>query len=114
MLALGHTVLAMAGVWFGVTGCYVLVIHAKKLRDAGGLNLFWTVNVLPWAVLGLVLDVVFNATAGVVCFAELPREILFTNRVQRHVDESDGRRLAIALWWMRQLNQIEPGHVRGP
>ena len=97
--------------WFGVTGCYVLVVHAKVLRDSGRLNLFWKVNVLPWAVIGLLLDVAFNATAGTLCFAELPRELLFTKRVQRHVNESDSWRLRLALWWMRQLNQIEADHV---
>jgi hypothetical protein len=101
-----------AGLWFGVTGCYVLVIHAKVLREAGRLNLFWTINVLPWAVIGLTLDAAFNATAGTLMFLELPRELLFSSRVQRHYRGPAGWRLEIAEWWARQLNQIDPRHIK--
>lgn len=106
--------LLFATLWFGTTGLYVLVMHAKKLRDASGLNLFWTVSLLPWAVLAVALDVLFNLVVGTICFAELPHEWLFTHRVQRHVNQSAGWRLNVALFWMRQLNQIEPNHVRLP
>lgn len=103
--------LYVAGLWFGATGCYVLVIHAKVLRDAGRLNLFWTINLLPWAVVGLTLDASFNATVGTLMFAELPREWLFSARVQRHY-RGGGWRRDIASWWGRQLNQIDPTHIK--
>lgn len=103
--------LAFVALYFGVTGCFVLVIHAKILRDAGRLNLFWTINVLPWAVAGLVLDAAFNVTAGTVMFLELPREWLFSARVQRLYRKS-GWRQKLAGFWARQLNQIDPTHIK--
>lgn len=106
--------LALVALWFGVTGCFVLVIHAKKLRDAGQLSLFWTVNVLPWAVLGLVLDAVFNVLAGTLMFFEVPRETLFSSRVERHFRHSDGWRNRLAVFWAKQLNAIDPIHITPP
>ena len=104
-------ILSIIGLWFGVTGIYVMSMHAKKLRDEGKLNLFWTVNILPWAFVGLILDALFNATAGTVMFASLPRELLFSSRVQRHVLD-DSWRGHVARFWKRQLNQIEPNHIK--
>jgi len=89
----------------------VLVTHAKKLREQGNLNLFWTVCVAPWAVLGLVLDVAFQMTFGFM-FLEPPREILFSGRVQRIVRTGSGWRLKLAAFWMRQLNAIDAEHIR--
>lgn len=100
---------ALAGLWFGVTGCYVLVIHAKALKEADRLNAFWTFNLLPWAIVGISLDCIFNITAGTIIFRELPRELLFSHRVQRHVDKGGSR---VAEFWKRQLNQIDPTHIK--
>jgi hypothetical protein len=106
--------LAAAALWFGATGCYVLVIHAKVLREAGRLNLFWTINILPWAIVGLTLDAVFNAVGGTLMFLELPREWLFSSRVKRHFRQSGGWRFRLADWWARQLNAIDPTHITPP
>jgi hypothetical protein len=102
-----------AALWFGVTGIYVLVMHAKSLRETGGLSTFWMVNILPWAVVGLLLDVAFNVTFGTLMFRELPRELLFTSRVQRHY-MTDGSRGRMAAFWARQLNQIDATHIHEP
>lgn len=97
--------------WFTLMGSFVLVMRAKRmLADGGELSLFWLVNILPWALVGLVLDAAFNATAGTIMYLELPRELLFTSRTKRHRDD-EGWRGDVARWWKRQLNQIDPGHV---
>lgn len=102
--------LIVAG-WFLLTGSFVLVMRAKRLmRDGGELSLFWLVNVLPWAAVGIALDIVFNATAGTLMFFELPRQLMFTSRVKKHKNDEDWRG-DIARWWQKQLNQIDPGHV---
>jgi hypothetical protein len=97
--------------YFTLMGSFVLVMRAKRmLKEGGELSLFWLVNILPWAVIGLALDIAFNATAGTIMYLETPRELLFTARCQRHVDDDDWRG-NVARWWQRQLNQIDPGHV---
>ena len=97
--------------WFLLIGAFILVMHVKHLRDDGTkLTLFWKVNIWPWAIVGIALDIAFNLIAGTILYLELPRELMFTSRCKRHIDSQDWRR-SIALWWQRQLNQIDPGHV---
>lgn len=108
-----RALLVAAAIWFGVTGIYVLVMHAKSLRETGGLSTFWMVNILPWAIVGLLLDVVFNLIFGTVMFREFPRELLFTSRVQRHY-RTEGSRGRMAEFWARQLNQIDATHIHEP
>jgi hypothetical protein len=108
--------LSLIAGWYLLTGAFVLVMHAKRLRDEGAkLTLFWRVNILPWAIVGLALDLAFNVVAGTIMFVELPRELLFTSRCKRLVAGDDETfwlyRRSVALWWQRQLNQISPGHV---
>lgn len=106
--------LTFAVAWFTLAGAFVLVMHAKKLRDEGNLTLFWKVNIAPWAVAGSVLDIAFNVLVGWIVFAEspVPREVMFSSRVKRHYRESDGWRWHVAAWWARQLNSIDPGHIK--
>lgn len=101
--------LTAAGVWFGACWSFVAVMHAKVVIERGGLSLFWKVNIAPLAVLGLLLDAAFNVTFGTVLFRELPRELLFSARVQRHWRADKGDRMA--AFWARQLNAIDPDHV---
>lgn len=101
----------LALAWFVLMGSFVLVMRAKRLlNEDGELSLFWLVNILPWAAVGLLLDLAFNATAGSIMYLEVPREWLFTSRCKRHKDDA-GWRGHVARWWARQLNQIDPGHV---
>jgi hypothetical protein len=87
-------------------------MHVKRLRDEGTVfTLFWKVGILPWAVVGVTLDLAFNVVAGTLMYMELPQELTFTSRCKRHI-HSPGWRSHIARWWQRQLNQISPGHVK--
>ena len=111
MLAL----IGLAVGWFTLMGSYVLAMHVKKLRDEGtDIPLFWLVNVLPWVMLGLALDVAFNLVAGTLMFVELPRELLFTARCKRHFRAGEGWRLELAQWWARALNTWDPTHITPP
>lgn len=107
---------SLVGLWFSVTFVFVGVMHARVLYERDELTLFWRVHILPWAILGVFLDGAFNFTFGWVMFREWPwdtGEILFSGRVQWHVRHSHNWRYALALFWGRQLNAIDPGHIRG-
>lgn len=107
------TLALAAGVWFGVIWAYVAVMHAKMRLPE--LTLFWKVHMLPLALIGLALDLVFNYTFGWLMFLEWPwstGEPLFSGRVQHHYRHGDGWRLKLASFWARQLNQMDPGHIR--
>jgi hypothetical protein len=96
-----------AVIWFGALWSYVAIMAAVAKRDE--LTLFWKVNLAPLAVLGYLLDVSFNLTFGTLIYAELPHELLFTDRSKRH-KAGDGRRKRIAEWFCRNLNVIDPEH----
>jgi len=65
-----------------------------------------------WLFFGLFADVVFNLLWGTIIFRELPHELLFTSRVQRHYRNADGTwRQVKAAQWREFLNAVDPGHV---
>lgn len=101
---------SLIGLWFATIWLFVGLSHAKSLIEQERLGWFWRVNLWPALGLFLVLDVAWNVVIGTVNFVELPRELLFTSRVARHM-ASDGWRGKVASWWREQLNQIDPGHV---
>lgn len=101
--------------WFVLMGSYVIVMHAKRVQDEGGkLSPLWLISIVPWAVIGLALDVAFNLVAGTIMFVELPREWLFTTRAERHFRNSDGWRLKLAQWWAVTLNTFDKTHITPP
>ena len=59
-------------------------------------------------VLGVPADIGYNLIIGTLRFRELPRELMFSSRVQRHIDESDGWRLEQAIEWAEFLNFCDP------
>jgi len=106
---------SVGGLFLVTTTLFVAIMQAKTLRDLGELNKFWSYTLLPAALLGLALDVVWNLTIGTVLFLELPKEWLFSHRVYRHWNvapyKNDKRRFAIAEFCVKQLNLIDPNHI---
>lgn len=100
-----YTILSAIGLWFGVHWFYVIMMSAKGRRYE--LPLYWKVMLFPAALIMVVLDVAFNLTFGVIMFRELPHELQFSGRVQRHVDDSPSDRRRMALWWARILNVFD-------
>lgn len=95
-------------VWFFAVGNYL------GMRDSR--QIYVIPNFIRWSLIvgllpGLFLDVVFNLTYGTVHFKELPRELLFTDRVKRLVRNATGQRGRRALKWKKTLNAIDEGHV---
>ena len=101
---------SLAGLWLGIHWAFVLVMHAKIIYERGGLSRYWLVQLAPVAAAGLMLDLAFNLVIGTGLFLELPRELMFTSRVKRHVRDA-GWRGRLAKFFARQLNQIDIGHV---
>ncbi len=113
MLALLWTALSVAGLWLVMMLLFIAVMHCKLILELEDrqLSLFWKVHIVPFAVIGVILDVVFNLTIGTVMFMELPKELLFTSRCKRHKHESPiGWRRDLAWFACKQLDQIDPGH----
>lgn len=106
--------ISVIGLWFGVAWAFVGVMHAKVLYERGDLGVFWLVTILPLAIVGLLLDFVFNQALGWLIFGRWPWHRwrpLFTSRVKWERANASGWRLKVAMWWQRQLNRIDAGHV---
>ena len=102
------------GSWWGVTGWFFALTHAQTLKDRG-VRFGWFVKggIIPYLVLGVGVDAVFNIFWGTILFRELPKEWLFSNRVSRHLEDANGGdRYRIAIEWANRINKIMPGHIK--
>lgn len=68
----------------------------------------------PAALVAVLLDAAFNITLATIIFADLPREPLFTARLNRYRAGTSAWRTAVATWICRNL--LDPfqsgGHCR--
>jgi len=65
----------------------------------------WVIAIFsPYILLFLALDVLYNVVFGSILFLELPRELLFTDRLIRHKPKIVAKRLC------ELLNAFDPGH----
>lgn len=104
---------SVVSLYLGVHWAYVAIMAARAVLERDELTVYWWVLLLPLAVLGFVMDFAFNVLIGTAVFLEPPKELLFSSRVQRHVDESNGWRLHVALFFARQLNVFDD-HIDMP
>jgi hypothetical protein len=96
----------------GVAGWFFAYAHAKHLKEEGiRFNAIMKIPLHIYLYAGVLFDVVFNLTVGSIVFREVPKEWLFTTRVQRHVT-ADSWRQATAKVWAQRLNKVDPGHVK--
>ena len=65
---------------------------------------------VPVIVVGFTVDVIFNLTLAGILFAELPREVTFSQRVSR-LKRGLGWRAALATWVCESL--LDPFEARG-
>jgi hypothetical protein len=68
---------------------------------------------------GVVADVLYNQTYGRYWFGEwldlpwkTPGGIMFSGRVQQHIDFGDGKQLETAIRWADLLNAVAPNHIK--
>ncbi len=85
---------------------YPTLQRLSKIRD----QLHWTITIPAYFgfAVGLLADIIFNATWGSVIFRSPPKELTFTERVQRYADNGDAR----ALRWAARINMIDPEHIK--
>lgn len=90
------TYLAFAAMWLQYLAVMNLKENRSKLTVAAKL---WA---YPMLWIGLVSDALFNFVIGTVAYIELPREILFTTRCNRHLGDR-GWRGSVARWFCRNF-----------
>lgn len=104
---------AVALITFAVESGFMVIATAKRMRDAKvTLPRDIKYTAYFWLAIGYPADVLFNVTRGTVMFRELPRELLFSSRVQRHVKAREHDfRYHKALFWAKVLNAADDGHI---
>lgn len=90
------TYLAFAAMWLQYLAVMNLKENRSKLTVAAKL---WA---YPMLWIGLLSDALFNFVIGTAVYIELPREILFTSRCNRHLGDS-GWRGTVARWFCRNF-----------
>ena len=74
---------------------FTMGIYRLKLSNQlRGVNYFFA---LPIVALAVITDVVANLTLAVIVFADIPREWLVTERLQRYLHTDSGWRSDLAL-----------------
>jgi hypothetical protein len=90
---------------------WCLFLAVISLKDSWK-ELSITVKVMSLPIVGvaLVVDVLFNIVSSFV-FADIPREFMFTSRLQRYIATGDGWRYVVAKWICRELlDPFDSGH----
>lgn len=104
------------GIFLGSTfvayTAFVFCSMAKRMSEQGVLPKDFRIVAYIWLPIGLLADFVLNHTRGCIEFREGPRKILFTQRVQHHIDHSSGWRLEKAKRWAVVFNFIDADHIK--
>lgn len=99
--------------WLVLGGIFLAYPTVRRLKAEHRDEISWRlkVPVYLWLVIGITADVIFNWTWGTIICRELPREFLFTDRLQRHWYSDDLRMQRRIERWVKLVNMIDPGHV---
>jgi hypothetical protein len=103
------------GLYWAYTG-FLVAASAKRILGAGvKLPLGFKATAYVWFVRGVIGDFIGNVYLGLTEFHELPHwthgELMFSSRVQRHVDGPVGWRRNRAIEWAYVLNAAIPDHI---
>lgn len=94
--------------FYAVWVFYLAVMNLKRAKDAGTLTKTAFLLGQPVLYVGLLLDFVANLTLMTVILLELPREVLVTARLKRHI-KGTGWRSTVAFWFgLHILNAFDP------
>lgn len=99
--------------WIVLGALFLGYPTVQRLKHDHYDEIGWFIKVPAYVAVfvGLIADVLFNATWGTVVFRELPKEFLFTDRLKRHWRGTDEVQKNRAAPWVKRVNLIDPGHV---
>lgn len=98
---------AMYLTWF----FYLAVENLIRAKNAGSLKWQAAIFAYPMAFVGIIFDALLNATIGTVFFVEVPRQWLFTARLELHCADTVTWRGGLARWICANL--LDPFDANG-
>lgn len=94
----GFLYLSIAFMWVNYLAVMMLKDERDELREQGkDFSIEQKIWGYPVLLFMVVVDVTFNMIPGTILYLEIPRELLFTSRCQRHMNEV-GYRGDFARW----------------
>lgn len=117
MSGIADIILTAAGWTFIFWALYLVVMRAKKLRDAGTLHGWRLYVAYALAGVAFIIDIVYNLTLGNVVFFAFPRNLTwnptswtFTARLKYWIIAEGGWRTKLAAFICQYLlNPFAPG-----
>lgn len=103
MSALLLTLVGVVGYAYLFFCVYILVMGVQRAHLDGRLHGPLRGLCLPMVALGYAMDLLANVTVASLAFWELPRELLVTKRLQRHLESFAGWRWKLATWICNSL-----------
>lgn len=79
-------------------GLYVLLMGVYRAHLAKRLNWLTYGLAVPYLLVGVAIDVLFNATVGSLIFWERPKEWFLTQRMIRYIKGPDCWRKRLSTW----------------
>jgi len=91
-------------------GGFLMMMPLKRNLQEGRLNNWNKIFGYPWAFCFIVLDFLFNMTVGTVMFLDIPRDLLFTKRLDRYINSNKYTwRMRLAYYFCtRFLDPFDP------
>lgn len=88
---------------------YLAVMNLVRARRAGTLTRTAFALGSPLLVIAVLLDVTLNIFLFTLLLFELPHEWTVSQRLSRHLHDSEGWRLKVAVWFgINMLNTFDP------
>lgn len=109
ILPLLWVILGTVGALYALWALYLAIMALQRAHQAGQLRGVAKWAAVPVVLAGYLLDVAVNLTICSGLFLEGPRELLVTDRLQRHIRTGQGWRQRLARWVCAQLlDQFDP------
>jgi hypothetical protein len=105
MAAMIYIVIVLYVLWL----FYLAVMNLYRAKKANQISAVALWLGYPILVMGALLDLLVNMLLMTLIFAEWPRELLVTKRLERHVKTNQGWRSKLAYWICHNLlNAFDP------
>ena len=100
------TILVVAFALYGLWILFLAVMSIKRARLDKELTTIARILSYPIIYLTLVVDILVNVFVFTFVFMELPREVLVSQRLRKHIIRDDGWRTVYAKWLCANLLDI--------
>lgn len=101
----GYALVALYALWL----FYLALTNLYRAKRAGTIRSVSLWMGYPILIVGALLDLLVNLVIMTVVFVELPRELLVTQRLCRHIKDGSGWRNKLAYWICHNLlNAFDP------